>query len=74
MVKRANINITKEDFKKLNGFFDGLKRYSQLETQKAIELFDNVTPVFRKLYLMDLVNSDLDDEAIIEKIYTEILY
>jgi len=58
MVKRANINITKEDFKKLNGFFDGLKRYSQLETQKAIELFDNVTPVFRKLYLMDLPESD----------------
>tara|TARA_R110002020_G_scaffold378678_2_gene589662 strand:- start:1398 stop:3995 length:2598 start_codon:yes stop_codon:yes gene_type:complete len=58
MVKRANINITKEDFEKLNGFFDGLKRYSQLETQKAIELFDNVTPVFRKLYLMDLPESD----------------
>ena len=58
MVKRANINITKKDFEKLNAFFDGLKRYSQLETDKAIELFDNVTPVFRKLYLMDLPESD----------------
>ena len=58
MVKRADINITKDDFTKLNEFFEGLKRYSQLETQKAIEIFESVTPVFRKLYLMDLPKSD----------------
>ena len=58
MVKRANINITEDDFNTLNEFFEGLKRYSQLETQKAIEIFESVTPVFRKLYLMDLPKSD----------------
>ena len=58
MVKRANINITDDDFTKLSEFFEGLKRYSQLETQKAIEIFESVTPVFRKLYLIDLPASD----------------
>ena len=58
MVKRSNINITENDFKILNKFFTELKRYSQLSISEAKNIFQEVTPVFRKLYLMDLPESD----------------
>jgi len=58
MVKRSNINITEKDFIALNNFFTELKRYSQLSVSEAKNIFQEVTPVFRKLYLMDLPESD----------------
>jgi len=58
MVKRANINITQQDFDDLIEFFEGLKRYSQLSVPEALNLMDKAMPVFRKLYLMDLPKSD----------------
>lgn len=58
MVKRSNINITKNDFEVLDKFFKELKRYSQLSTGDAKNIFQEVTPIFRKLYLMDLPKSD----------------
>jgi|14_taG_2_1085336.scaffolds.fasta_scaffold00115_12 hypothetical protein len=58
MVKRANINITQEDFDDLIEFFEGLKRYSQLSVPEALNIMDKAMPVFRKLYLMDLPKSD----------------
>ena len=58
MVKRSNINITAKDFTALNNFFTELKRYSQLSVNEAKNIFQEVTPVFRKLYLMDLPESD----------------
>ena len=70
------INLAKEIISSLgNVIYEYIyeDNYNDLNFENYLDNFDNSQSPL-KLYLMDLANSDLDDEAIIEKIYTEILY